>query len=157
MGADQRQLLTGALVFVRTPANKERIRPALSPNNVEKTMTTPVIAIVVYDSRFYEHLPRLFQRNPRKRLSDLRTMPSWQPRSRFAMVPLQGGYFLLAARAVGLDCGPMSGVDNAKVDAEFFLDGRFKSNFLCGLGCGDPAKVHHRFPRFASEEVCTLV
>jgi 3-hydroxypropanoate dehydrogenase len=70
---------------------------------------------------------------------------------------LQGGYFLLAARAVGLDCGPMSGFDNAKIDAEFFPDGRFKSNFLCGLGHGDPAKVHPRSPRLAFEEACTLL
>ena len=144
------------LVFVRTPANKERIRPALSPNNVEKTMTAPVIAIVAYDSRFYEHLPQLFPRNPQ--VADLfASNAALSATTAFRNGTLQGGYFLLAARAVGLDCGPMSGFDNAKIDAEFFPDGRFKSNFLCGLGHGDPAKLHPRSPRLAFEEACTLL
>ena len=144
------------LVFVRTPANKERIRPALSPNNVEKTMTAPVIAIVAYDSRFYEHLPQLFPRNPQ--VAELfASNAALSATTAFRNGTLQGGYFLLAARAVGLDCGPMSGFDNAKIDAEFFPDGRFKSNFLCGLGHGDLAKVHPRSPRLAFEEACTLL
>jgi len=144
------------LVFVRTPANKERIRPALSPNNVEKTMTAPVIAIVAYDSRFYEHLPQLFPRNPQ--VAELfASNAALSATTAFRNGTLQGGYFLLAARAVGLDCGPMSGFDNAKIDAEFFSDGRFKSNFLCGLGHGDPAKLHPRSPRLAFEEACTLL
>ena len=144
------------LVFVRTPPNKERIRPALSPNNVEKTMTAPVIAIVAYDSRFYEHLPQLFPRNPQ--VAELfASNAALAATTAFRNGTLQGGYFLLAARAVGLDCGPMSGFDNAKIDAEFFPDGRFKSNFLCGLGHGDLAKVHPRSPRLAFEEACTLL
>lgn len=144
------------LVFVRTPANKERVRPALSPNNVEKTMTAPVIAIVAYDSKFYEHLPQLFPRNPQ--VAELfASNAALSATTAFRNGTLQGGYFLLAARAVGLDCGPMSGFDNAKIDAEFFPDGRFKSNFLCGLGHGDPAKLHPRSPRLAFEEACTLL
>jgi 3-hydroxypropanoate dehydrogenase len=144
------------LVFVRTPANKERIRPALSPNNVEKTMTAPVIAIAAYDSRFYEHLPQLFPRIPQ--VAELfASDAALAATTAFRNGTLQGGYFLLAARAVGLDCGPMSGFDNAKIDAEFFPDGRFKSNFLCGLGHGDPAKLHPRSPRLAFEEACTLL
>jgi 3-hydroxypropanoate dehydrogenase len=144
------------MVFVRTPANKERIRPALSPNNVEKTMTAPVIAIVAYDSRFYEHLPQLFPRNPQ--VAELfASNAALAATTAFRNGTLQGGYFLLAARAVGLDCGPMSGFDNAKIDAEFFPDGRFKSNFLCGLGHGDAAKVLPRSPRLAFEEACTLL
>jgi len=144
------------IVFVRTPANKERIRPALSPNNVEKTMTAPVIAIVAYDSRFYERLPQLFPRNPQ--VAELfASNAALSATTAFRNGTLQGGYFLLAARAVGLDCGPMSGFDNAKIDAEFFSDGRFKSNFLCGLGHGDPAKLHPRSPRLAFEEACTLL
>jgi 3-hydroxypropanoate dehydrogenase len=144
------------IVFVRTPANKERVRPALSPNNVEKTMTAPVIAIVAYDSRFYEHLPQLFPRNPQ--VADLfASNAALSATTAFRNGTLQGGYFLLAARAVGLDCGPMSGFDNAKIDAEFFPDGRFKSNFLCGLGHGDVAKVLPRSPRLAFEEACTLL
>jgi 3-hydroxypropanoate dehydrogenase len=144
------------MVFVRKPANKERIRPALSPNNVEKTMTAPVIAIVAYDSRFYEHLPQLFPRNPQ--VAELFAgNAALAATTAFRNGTLQGGYFLLAARAVGLDCGPMSGFDNAKIDAEFFPDGRFKSNFLCGLGHGDAAKVLPRSPRLAFEEACTLL
>jgi 3-hydroxypropanoate dehydrogenase len=144
------------IVFVRTPANKERVRPALSPNNVEKTMTAPVIAIVAYDARFYEHLPQLFPRNPQ--VAELfASNAALSATTAFRNGTLQGGYFLLAARAVGLDCGPMSGFDNAKIDAEFFPDGRFKSNFLCGLGHGDPAKLHPRSPRLAFEEACTLL
>jgi 3-hydroxypropanoate dehydrogenase len=144
------------IVFVRTPANKERIRPALSPNNVEKTMTAPVIAIVAYDSRFYEHLPQLFPRNPQ--VAELFASNSaMAATTAFRNGTLQGGYFLLAARAVGLDCGPMSGFDNAKIDAEFFPDGRFKSNFLCGLGHGDVAKVLPRSPRLAFKEACALL
>lgn len=144
------------MVFVRTPANKERIRPALSPNNVDKTMTAPVIAIVAYDSKFYEHLPQLFPRNPQ--VAELfASNAALSATTAFRNGTLQGGYFLLAARAVGLDCGPMSGFDNAKIDAEFFPDGRFKSNFLCGLGHGDPAKLHPRSPRLPFEEACTLL
>ena len=144
------------IVFVRTPANKERVRPALSPNNVEKTMTAPVIAIVAYDSRFYEHLPKLFPRNPQVAELFASNAPL-SATTAFRNGTLQGGYFLLATRAVGLDCGPMSGFDNAKIDAEFFPDGRFKSNFLCGLGHGDPAKVLTRSPRLTFEEACTLL
>lgn len=144
------------IVFVRTPANKERVRPALSPNNVEKTMTAPVIAIVAYDSRFYEHLPQLFPRNPQ--VAELfASNAALSATTAFRNGTLQGGYFLLAARAVGLDCGPMSGFDNAKIDAEFFPDGRFKSNFLCGLGHGDVSKVLPRSPRLVFEEACTLL
>jgi 3-hydroxypropanoate dehydrogenase len=144
------------IVFVRTPANKERIRPALSPNNVEKTMTAPVIAIVAYDSRFYEHLAQLFPRMPQ--VAELfASDAALAATTAFRNGTLQGGYFLLAARAVGLDCGPMSGFDNAKIDAEFFPDGRFKSNFLCGVGHGDPEKVHPRSPRLAFEKACTLL
>ncbi len=144
------------IVFVRTSANKERVRPALSPNNVEKTMTAPVIAIVAYDARFYEHLPQLFPRNPQ--VAELfASNAALSATTAFRNGTLQGGYFLLAARAVGLDCGPMSGFDNAKIDAEFFSDGRFKSNFLCGLGHGDPTKLHPRSPRLAFEEACTLL
>jgi 3-hydroxypropanoate dehydrogenase len=144
------------IVFVRTPANKERLRPALSPNNVEKTMTAPVIAIVAYDSRFYEHLPQLFPRNPQ--VADLfASNQTLAATTAFRNGTLQGAYFIIAARALGLDCGPMSGFDNGKVDAEFFSDGRFKSNFLCGLGHGDPAKVYPRSPRLAFDQACTLL
>ena len=119
------------ILFLRTPEAKERLKPALGPRNVEKTMTAPVTAIVAYDLRFYEKMP------PENRLRDVfaSAPPEAQAITAFRNGSIQGGYFILAARAVGLDCGPMSGFDNAKVDAEFFappLD-HIKSNFLCGF------------------------
>jgi 3-hydroxypropanoate dehydrogenase len=146
------------IVFVRSKEAKEKLRPALSEGNLAKTMAAPVCAILGWDSRFYEHMGRLFPHN--------QTARSWFEgpgkeafayTAAFRNATLQGAYFMIAARAVGLDCGPMSGFDNAKVDAAFFLDGRCKSNFLCNLGYGDPAKVFARSPRFAFEEVCTIV
>ncbi len=143
------------VVFVKSPEAKERLRPALSAGNLEKTMAAPVTAIIAYDLEFYEKLPKL--------------MPHVDARSWFAGAPaerreraafqsgtLQGAYLLIAARALGLDCGPMGGFDNAKVDAEFFPDGKWKSNFLMNLGYGDPAKVHPRNPRLDFEEACRI-
>ncbi len=144
------------LVFVRTPAGKERVRPALSPNNVEKTLSAPVVVIVANDSRFHEFMPRLFPRNPA-------AAERFASDSALAAVTalrngtLQGGYLILAARALGLDCGPMSGFDNAKVDAMFFGGTTVKSNFLCNLGHGDAAKLHPRSPRLSFEEACQIV
>ncbi|WIM11346.1 malonic semialdehyde reductase [Enhydrobacter sp.] len=145
------------IVFVRTREGKERLRPALSSGNTEKTMNAPVTAIIAYDTRFYEHLPRLFPHN--------QTAVSWfaGPKNRtvaeataFRNGSLQGAYLMIAARTLGLDVGPMSGFDNAKVDAAFFADGRFRSNFLCNIGYGDPGKLFNRNPRLAFEEACTL-
>lgn len=145
-------------VFLRSAAAKERLRPALSPGNLEKTMAAPVIAIVAHDTQFHEHLPRLFPHNAgMKALFDGDERRAAREIAAFRNGTLQGAYFILAARAVGLDCGPMSGFDNAKVDAEFFPDGRFKSNFLCNLGHGDPAKVFARSPRLAFEEACKVL
>jgi 3-hydroxypropanoate dehydrogenase len=145
------------IVFVKSPEAKERLKPALIPANVEKTMAAPVTAIVATDMRFYEHIPRLLPQNPA--VADRFTKPGQEEFTRFHAFrngTLQGGYFILAARALGLDVGPMSGFDNAKVDAEFFPDGRFRSNFLCNLGYGDPAKLHPRLPRLAFEEACRI-
>ena len=144
------------VVFVKTSQAKERLKPALDAGNVAKTMAAPVTAIVGMDTHFYEQLPKLF--------------PHADAKSWFKDLPehvleyialrnssLQGAYFMLAARALGLDCGPMSGFDNAKVDAEFFAGSTVKSNFLCNLGYGDPAKLHPRSPRLDFEESCKLV
>jgi 3-hydroxypropanoate dehydrogenase len=146
------------LVFVKSPEAKARLRPALSPGNLEKTMAAPVTAIVADDMRFYEFLPRLFPHNPK--MVDLFTRPGQEQFTRttaFRNSTLQAGYFILAARALGLDVGPMSGFDNAKVDAEFFPDGRWKSNFLMNLGYGDPAGLHPRNPRLSFEEACRII
>jgi 3-hydroxypropanoate dehydrogenase len=156
-------------VFIRTANGKERLRPFLSPGNVDKTMKAPVTVIVAYDLHFYEKLPKLFPHSPGMR-------------DRFAANPelveitarrnssLQGAYLIMAARALGLDCGPMSGFDNAALDEEFFGMGKcenceeeffpaghVKSNFLCNLGYGDPSKLLPRSPRLDFNEACTLL
>ncbi len=118
-------------------------------------MAAPVTAILAYDLEFYEHLPRMFPHNQSAR-SWFAGKPDAESHA-FRNGTLQGAYFILAARSLGLDCGPMSGFDNAKVDAAFFPDGRVKSNFLCNLGRGDPSKTFERLPRFAFEEVCEIL
>jgi 3-hydroxypropanoate dehydrogenase len=143
-------------LFLRTKAAKERLRPALLSGNVEKTMSAPVTAIVGYDLEFYEHLPRLFPHNQEAR-SWFAGNPKLIEATAFRNGTLQGAYFMLAARAIGLDVGGMSGFDNARVDAEFFPDGRIKSNFLCNVGHGDPAKVLQKLPRLDFEEACSLL
>jgi 3-hydroxypropanoate dehydrogenase len=143
------------IVFVRSRAAKERLRPALDAGNLEKTMAAPVTAIIGYDVQFAEHMPRLFPHNPDARswFSD----PKVAELVAFRNGTLQGAYFILAARAVGLDTGPMSGFDNARVDAAFFPGGRIRSNFLCNLGYGDSSKLFPRSPRLAFEEVCHVL
>jgi len=143
------------IVFVRSAAAKQRLRPALSQGNLAKTMKAPVTAIIAHDMEFYELLPRLF--------------PQADARSWFAGKEetirvtacrngsLQGAYFIIAARALGLDCGPMSGFDNAKVDAAFFPDGCFKSNFLINLGYGDGNNLRPRNPRLDFAEACAIL
>jgi len=142
------------VVFVTTPEGKARLKPALAPGNLDKTMAAPVTAIIAQDTLFYEYLPTLFPHADAK---------SWfvgnDALIQGTMVrnaTLQGAYLMLAARAVGLDCGPMSGFDPAKLNAEFFPDGRFQVNFLCNLGYGDPSKLFGRSPRFAFEDVCSI-
>ena len=142
------------IVFVRSKAGKEKLRPVLSEGNLEKTMAAPVTAIIGYDTEFYENLPRLF---PQK---DARSWfvgkPAHIETTAFRNGTLQGAYLIIAARAVGLDCGAMSGFDNAKVDAAFFPGGKIKSNFLCNLGYGDPKGVFPRNPRMTFEEACSI-
>jgi 3-hydroxypropanoate dehydrogenase len=146
------------IVFVRSKEAKEKLAPALSPGNLEKTMRAPATAIIAYDSLFYEHLPRVFPNNPAaKKNYEGEEKKALVERTALRNSSLQGAYFILAARALGLDCGPMSGFDNGKVDAAFFLDGRFKSNFLVNLGYGDPTKVFARNPRFEFDEACKIV
>ena len=144
------------IVFIRTPAAKARLLPALSPGNVDKTKAAPVTAIIGYDTRFYELTPKLFPHRP-EMADNFRNNAALAATTAFRNGTLQGAYFMMAARAVGLDVGGMSGFDNAKVDAEFFPDGRVKSNFLCNLGHGDPSKVMGRLPRLDFSEACTLL
>ena len=144
------------ILFVRTPEAKARLLPALSPGNVDKTKAAPVTAIIGYDPRFYELLPKLFPHRPEMK-NPYEASKQLAETVAFRNGTLQGAYFMIAARAIGLDVGGMSGFDNAKVDAEFFPDGRVKSNFLCNVGHGDPTKVLQRLPRLEFEEACTLL
>ncbi len=143
-------------LFVRTPEAKARLLPALSAGNMEKTKQAPVTAIIGYDPRFYELLPRLFPHRPEMK-NPYEASAQLAETVAFRNGTLQGAYFMIAARAVGLDVGGMSGFDNAKVDAEFFPDGRVKSNFLCNIGHGDPSKVLPRLPRLPFDEVCRIL
>ncbi len=140
------------VTYVVSKEAKEKLRPALMPGNVDKTMAAPATAIIAYDLEFHEHLPTLFPH------TDARSWFVGKPKhietTAFRNGSLQGGYFIIAARALGLDCGPMSGFDNAKVDEAFFPDGKIKSNFLCNLGYGDPAGLHPRGPRLTVQQAC---
>lgn len=142
-------------VFLRSKEAKEKLRPALSPGNLDKTMAAPVTAIVAFDLRFYEFLPKSFPNNPNAK-ANFEGKDAVNQIVALRNGSLQGAYFIIAARALGLDTGPMSGFDNAKVDAAFFPEGRWKSNFLCNLGRGDPAKIFPRNPRLTFEEACVL-
>jgi 3-hydroxypropanoate dehydrogenase len=144
------------LTFLRTAAAKERLRPHLGPANVDKTMAAPVTAIIGYDLAFYEHLPTMFPHRPDAKVTFEGKLPLIEATA-FRNGSLQGAYLIIAARALGLDCGPMSGFDNAGVDAEFFRGTQVKSNFLCNLGYGDHSKVFARSPRFDFASVCTLL
>jgi 3-hydroxypropanoate dehydrogenase len=156
--------------FLRSRESKERLRPALAPLNVEKTMTAPVTVIVAYDLKFYEQLPKLFPQNPG--MAELfASNPEMVETTAKRNSSLQGAYLIIAARALGLDCGPMSGFDQAKVDEEFFAagkpcfgcdqeffaEGHVKSNFLCNLGYGDPGSLRPRLPRLPFNEACSLL
>lgn len=145
------------LVFVRTPDGKARLLPALSAGNQDKTKQAPVTVIVGYDTKFYELLPtRLFTHRPEMK-DPYEKNAELAETVAFRNSTLQGAYFMLAARMLGLDVGGMSGFDNKKVDAEFFPDGRIKSNFLINVGHGDPSKVMPKLPRLTFEEACTLL
>lgn len=142
-------------LFIQSPEAKERLRPHLIPSNAAKTMKAPVCVIVAYDTQFHEFLPKNF--------------PAYDARAMFVSNPeladvtakrngsLQGAYMILAARALGLDCGPMSGYNPATLDAEFFPDGRWKSNFLCNIGYGTDENLYPRNPRFEFDEACRIL
>ena len=157
------------IVFLRTPAGKARLIPALAPMNVQKVMTAPVTAIVAYDTKFYDKLPQLLPSNPA-----MRTYFAQSPELSLSTAQrnsaLQGAYLMIAARSLGLDCGPMSGFDNLLVDREFFSSqegatrthemfrgGDIRSNFICNLGYGDRSKVYSRSPRLGFDDVCALL
>ena len=141
--------------FVTSPEAKARLIACVSPGNVEKVRSAPVTAIVAGDSRFYDEMPRLYPAR------DFRTLFAGDPAASTDLiarnVPLQGAYMIIVARALGIDAGPMSGFDAAKVDAAFFPDGRWRANFLCNLGYGSEAGLHPRNPRLSFDKACRIV
>jgi len=156
MGPTSANCSPARFLFLRGKAAKERLKPALSSTNVEKTMTAPVTVIIGSDQQFYEHLPKLFPHNLDAK-SWFTGNAALAETTAFRNATLQGGYFIIAARALGLDCGAMSGFDNAKVDAAFFPDGRVKSNFLINLGHGDAGKLFPRSPRHSFDDACKIL
>jgi 3-hydroxypropanoate dehydrogenase len=156
MGPTSANMCPMRVVFVKSKAAKEKLKPALDAGNADKTMAAPVTAIIGMDIRFYEKLPKLFPH------ADAKAWFKDLPENVLEYIALrngslQGAYFMLAARSLGLDCGPMSGFDNAKVDAAFFAGTIVKSNFLCNLGHGDSTKLFPRSPRLSFEEACQIV
>ncbi len=144
------------IVFVKTPEAKARLKPFLSEGNRDKTMSAPVCAIFAHDLEFYENLPRTFPHNQAAR-SWFTSNEAFAQATAFRNGSLQGAYFIYAARALGLDTGPMSGYDQDGVDKEFFPDGKIKSNFLINLGYGDPSALMGRLPRLAFDEVAKII
>lgn len=144
------------VVFVVSPEAKERLKPHLTKGNTEQTMKAPATAIIAYDLHFYEKMDKLSP-NPNARESWMQKSPAEIEHAAFRNSSLQGGYFMMAARAIGLDCGPMSGFDNEGVDKAFFSGTAIKSNFLCNLGFGDPAQLRPRGGRLEFDEACRIL
>jgi 3-hydroxypropanoate dehydrogenase len=142
------------IVFVVSPEAKARLLECMSPGNFEKTRQAPVSAVIGMDMVFYEKLPKLFPHADAKPWFEGK--PEMISATAFRNSSLQGAYFIMAARALGLDCGPMSGFDHAKVDAAFWSGTAVKTNFVCNLGRGDPSKVFARSPRLSFEEACRI-
>ena len=155
LGATSMNCQPARYVFLLSPSARERLLPAMTPGNLEKTRSAPVTVIVANDSRFYEHMPQVWHKPGAKE--------NFEAKAAFAQATaarngtLGGAYFMIAARALGLDCGPMSGVDLAKVNAEFFADGRCEANFILNLGYGDDSKLFDRNPRLSFEQACSIL
>jgi 3-hydroxypropanoate dehydrogenase len=154
MGPTSANCSPGRFVFVRTPEGKQRLAPALSKGNLEKTMTAPVTVIAAWDMRFYDQLPTLFPHADAK--SWFTGSPEAAHETAFRNGTLQAAYLILAARALGLDAGPLSGFDKTLVDQAFFADTTWSANFLINLGHADPSKVFGRLPRLPFADACAL-
>jgi 3-hydroxypropanoate dehydrogenase len=157
MGPTSANGLPLRIVFLTSAEARARLKPCLIESNVEKTMTAPVTAILAFDTLFYELMDQLYPHDPETPKSWWRGEETRGNETAFRNSTLQGGYFILAARALGLDCGPMSGFDRQAVDREFFGDGRWRSNFLCNLGYGVHEAVHPRLPRLAFDQACRVL
>ena len=156
MGPTSGNCCPARLVFLTSKEAKERLKPALKPNNIEKTMSAPITVIIAHDVEFWRYAERMFPQNPAVQLG-FKDNPEGAETAAFRNGSLQGAYFIIAARAVGLDCGPMSGFDNAIVDEEFFAETTFHSNFLCNIGYGDLSKTFKRLPRLDFDVACQVL
>src|ERR1700733_7904142 len=154
MGPTSANCSPARIAFLMSNESKERLKPHLLPQNVEKSMTAPAVAVIGYDLDFPALMPRLFPHNPGAK--DWFNDPALRERTAFRNGTLQGAYFIVAARALGLDCGPMSGFNNDAIDKEFFSGTNIKSNFICGVGYGDPSGVFPRNPRLDFDEACKM-
>ena len=156
MGSTSMNTCPARFIFVRTAAGKARLKKCLAPLNVDKVLSAPVTVIIAHDMAFYQHMSKLFAHNPgaQKLFENNEKMIA---STAFRNGTLQGGYLMIAARAMGLDIGPMSGFNNQACDDEFFAGTTIKSNFLCSLGYGDTSKIFQRLPRFDFDEVCQLL
>jgi 3-hydroxypropanoate dehydrogenase len=155
MGATSMNTQPARYVFLNSAESRARLLPAMSPGNLDKTRDAPVTVIVAYDTRFYENMPQIWHKPGAKEMFEGNAPMAAGTAVRNGT--LSGAYFMIAARAVGLDCGPMSGVDLAKVNAEFFPDGRFKTDFVINLGYGDNSKLFDRNPRLSFEQACSVL
>ena len=144
------------ITFIKSQEAKNRLVKYLIESNIEKTISAPVSAIIAYDTKFYEFIPKLFPHNPEAK-EWFSGSEEFAEVTAFRNSSLQGAYFILAARTLGLDCGPMSGFDNVGIDNEFFSESDFKSNFICNIGYGDHNKLFDRSPRFDFDEVCKIL
>ncbi|MGF1606038.1 MAG: malonic semialdehyde reductase [Rhodothalassiaceae bacterium] len=156
MGPTSANCSPARFLFLTSPAAKQRLKPYLMAGNVDKVMTAPVTVIIAMDPKFYDRIPELFPHNPGARswfADDAAAAEATMLRN----ATLQGAYLMLAARALGLDCGPMSGFDNAGVDQDFFPDGALKSNFLCCLGYGKRDSLFPRSPRLPFDDACQIL
>ena len=156
MGPTAANACPARIVFIKSSEAKERLKPCLSEGNVEKSMSAPVVAVIGMDMEFYEQLPKLFPH------TDARSWYVGKPEevihtAAFRNSTLQGAYFMMAARSLGLDCGPMSGFDAEKLEVEFFPDGKIKANFICAIGHGDTSKIFPRHPRLEFKEACSVL
>lgn len=155
MGPTSMNTQPARYVFITTPAAKQRLLPALMPANVDKTLSAPVTVIVATDTRFYEHMPAVWHKPEAQAMFEGNATLAADTAARNGT--LGGAYFMMAARALGLACGPMSGLDLGKVNAEFFPDGRYKANFVVNLGYMDDSKLFQRNPRLTFEQACQMV
>jgi 3-hydroxypropanoate dehydrogenase len=154
-GATAANTCPARITFVRSPTAKQKLKPHLDEGNIDKAMTAPVVAIISFDTEFYEKLDVLFPH------TDAKSWYAGKPEKIKSVgemnATLQGAYFMLAVRAVGLDCGPMGGFNNQTLDADFFPDGKTKSIFICAIGYGDTEKLFPRSPRLSFNEACKII